>query len=110
MNTVARIGASIQIKGDVTAEEDLIIAGRVDGTLRVAGHVLSIEPGSQIAADIAARGVIIAGHVLGTVTADERIELRQSADVDGQLSTPKLTMLEGAGLHGRVQMPATLAS
>ncbi len=105
MDRTACIGPSIVIKGDVTAAEDLVIAGRIDGTVSVNGHTVSLEPGSELTADVSAREIVVAGTVLGTLVAQERIELRDGADVDGELSTPLLAMKDGAGLHGRVRMP-----
>jgi cytoskeletal protein CcmA (bactofilin family) len=105
MDRIARIGASISIKGEISAAEDLIIAGRVDGSVHAAGHVVSLESGSEVTADVSARGIIVAGTVLGTLSAEERVELRPGADVDGEVATPKLAMSDGAALHGRVQMP-----
>ncbi len=105
MDRTACIGPSIFIKGDITATEDLIVAGRVEGTLRLDGHILSLEAGSEVTAEVSARGIVVAGTVLGTLMAQERIELKPGADVEGEVSTPKLVMNDGAGLHGRVQMP-----
>lgn len=105
MTSTAHIGPSITIKGEVHASEDLIISGHIDGTLRVEGYVVSLNAGSEVTANIAARTIVIAGTVLGTLVAEERIELREGADVDGELTTPKLAMRDGAELHGRVQMP-----
>jgi len=105
MERTAHIGPSIVIKGEVSAAEDLIISGKIEGHVRVDGHVVSLHAGSEVIADVNARGIIVAGTVMGTLIAEERIELRQGADVDGELTTPKLAIVDGAGLHGRVQMP-----
>src|SRR5512144_2260977 len=105
MTATAHIGPSIIIKGEVVSGEDLIVSGRVDGTLRVDGFVVSLNAGSEVSASVSARSIVVAGTVLGTLVAEERIELRQGADVEGELTTPKLAMIDGAALHGRVQMP-----
>jgi cytoskeletal protein CcmA (bactofilin family) len=105
MPSTAHIGPSISIKGEVVAEEDLIVSGHIDGTLRVDGHLVSLNAGSEVTANVAARTIVVAGTVLGTIVAEERIELREGATVDGELTTPKLAMRDGAELHGRVQMP-----
>ncbi len=110
MSTTAHIGPSITIKGEVISAEDLIVSGHIDGTLRADGQVVSLNAGSEVTADVSARTVVIAGTLLGTVTAEERIELREGASVDGELTTPKLAMREGAELHGRVEMPARSSS
>lgn len=109
MSSTAHIGPSITIKGDIVSGEDLIVSGHVDGTVRADGCVLSLAPGSEVTASVSARAVIVSGTVLGTIAAQERIELRTGADVDGELTTPKLAMSDGAELHGRVEMPKRAA-
>lgn len=105
MASTAHIGPSIIIRGEVVSGEDLIVSGHIDGTLRADGHVVSLNAGSEVTANIAAASIVVAGTVLGTLVAQERIELRPGADVDGELTTPKLAMSDGAELHGRVEMP-----
>jgi cytoskeletal protein CcmA (bactofilin family) len=105
MHTSAQIGPSIRIKGDVTAQEDLVIAGHVEGNVTVEGHILTVNPGGHVCADIAARAIIVGGKVKGRLTAGERIELRGSAEIEGDLTAPRIGVAEGAAFHGRVDMP-----
>ena len=90
------------IKGDLSAREDVVIAGRVEGSISVEGHRLLVEPGGQVAADVVAKDVVIAGTVTGSVVAEERIELRSTARVEGELSAPRIAIADGATLSGRV--------
>ncbi len=105
MASTAHIGPSIIIKGEIVSGEDLIVSGHIDGTLRADGHVVSLNPGSEVTANVAAGSIVVAGTVLGTLVAQERIELRPGADVEGEITTPKLSMSDGAELHGKVEMP-----
>ncbi len=66
------------------------------------GHRLLVETGGQVAAAVVARNVVIAGAVTGGVVAGERIELRSTARVKGELSAPRIAMADGATLNGRV--------
>ena len=88
MDRIAAVGASVVIKGELSASEDVVIAGRVEGTSAVEGHLVVVEPGGQVAADVVAKGVVIAGTVQGSVVAEERIELRSTARVEGELRRP----------------------
>jgi cytoskeletal protein CcmA (bactofilin family) len=99
------IGSSIVIKGELNAREDITIGGRVEGTILVDGCRVTIGPEATVVADVHAREIIVAGHVTGGLTADRRIELREGSEIDGNVETPVLRMVEGAGLRGRVQMP-----
>ena len=80
--TVSAVGSSVVIKGELLAREDVVIAGRVEGTISVEGHLVVVEPGGHVAADVVAKGVVIADRCR-SVVAEERIELRSTARVEG---------------------------
>lgn len=104
MEPTARIGASIVVRGEIVAQEDVLIAGRVEGTIRIEGHTVTVAPGAQVVAEIHAREVVVSGQVLGNVTAGGRVDLRETADIEGDLVTPALKMSDGARFRGRVDM------
>jgi cytoskeletal protein CcmA (bactofilin family) len=106
MDRIAAVGSSVVIKGDLSASEDVVIAGRVEGTISVEGHLVVVEPGGHVAADVAAKGIVVAGTVAGSVIAEERIELRSTARVEGELAAPRIAIAEGAVLSGRVETGA----
>jgi cytoskeletal protein CcmA (bactofilin family) len=104
MDTTARIGASIVVRGEIIAQEDVLIAGRVEGSIRIEGHRVTVAPGAQVVAEIHAREIVVAGQVLGNLTAGERVDLRETGDMDGDITTPSLKMSDGAAFRGRVDM------
>ncbi|HEX8710374.1 MAG TPA: polymer-forming cytoskeletal protein, partial [Terracidiphilus sp.] len=75
-NSPARIGKTVVICGEIKGSEDLIIDGRVEGTVSLAENRLSIGPSANVAADLAAKDVLIQGRVQGNVVATGRVELR----------------------------------
>lgn len=101
MEQSAEIGSTIVIKGEVTAREDLVISGRIEGSIEVVGHSITVNPGAKVAADIQARAIVVAGQVKGTMSADERVELASTAAVEGEISAPVLRMDDGAVFRGR---------
>ena len=103
MDVPAHIGASIRLKGDITASEPLTIAGQLEGSVTVNGHALMIAAGSQISATVAADTIIVAGHVKGKMTASTRIVLRETASVEGEAAAPSVSITEGAVVHGRIE-------
>jgi hypothetical protein len=82
MDSIARIGSTIQIKGEVTSREPLVIAGKVEGTVDVEGHALTLDPGGRLDANIIAQTIVVAGAVKGSLTAEAD---RRRDDHRGQL-------------------------
>jgi cytoskeletal protein CcmA (bactofilin family) len=101
MERPAEIGASIIIKGDVTAREDIVISGRVEGSITVEDYSVTVKPGAVLLADIEARAILIGGEVMGTLVATESIELQTSAEVEGELTAEALRMYDGAVFSGK---------
>ena len=84
----AQFGRSICVKGEITGSEDLTVDGQVDGRIDLPNHVLTVGPNATICADIVAKSVMIFGTILGSVTANERIEVRRSGSVKATSRAP----------------------
>ena len=102
MQQAANIGPSIVIKGDVSAKEPISVAGRVEGRIQVESHQLTIAPGAHVAGDVVAEAIFVAGTMQGSLAADGRIVLSETAVVEGDVATPRLKMEDGALLCGKV--------
>jgi cytoskeletal protein CcmA (bactofilin family) len=104
----AQIGKSVVIKGEVNGREDLTVEGSIEGTMELREHVLTIGPHGHIKAEIFAKVVIVEGAVTGTITASEKVDLRETGSVDGDLVAPRVAIADGAHFRGRVEMERTL--
>lgn len=104
METVAHIGPSIHIKGQVTAQEPLTIAGQVVGSIDVSGHPLIVTDSARLSADVIAHTIVIGGNVNGKLCADGRIAIRQTANVEGDVLAPAVSVDDGAVLHGHLEI------
>jgi cytoskeletal protein CcmA (bactofilin family) len=100
---MAQFGRSICVKGEITGAEDLTIDGQVDGRIELPNHILTVGPNATVCADITAKTVMIFGTVLGSVTAHERIEIRRSGSVEGNVASARLVVQDGAILCGKVE-------
>jgi cytoskeletal protein CcmA (bactofilin family) len=96
------IGKSILIKGDVVSSGDLIIDGKVEGTIELGDHSLTIGPDAGVVADLVAKTVTISGNVRGNVMGMSKVELKSSASIEGDVTAPKFIMEDGAALKGKV--------
>lgn len=101
---VAWIGRSVRIEGKVVSEEDLTIDGTVDGSIELGSHSLSIGAAASVSADLFAKSITISGAVTGNVRALERIDLRATGSVTGDVTAPRLIMADGAVVAGNVDV------
>jgi cytoskeletal protein CcmA (bactofilin family) len=101
---VAHIGKFIVIKGELSGNEDLYLDGEVEGTIKLHGHKLVIGPNGRLRAQINACDVVIEGRVEGNVYGSERVCLRQSAFLVGDIATKFIVMEEGAYFQGRIDI------
>jgi len=101
--TAAWIGQGVVIEGRIISSQDLRIDGRVEGTIEVGDHLLIVGTGAVIKANLVARSLLISGTVIGNVTATERLDLQATGSVEGDISSPRLVMVDGAVVRGRVE-------
>ena len=102
MDSIARIGSSIQIKGEVTTREPLVIAGNVEGSVDAEGYALTLDPGGRLDATVIAETLVVAGAVKGSLTAETRIVVKDTATIEGELSAPAISLAEGASFQGKI--------
>jgi cytoskeletal protein CcmA (bactofilin family) len=98
------IGRSVTIHGEITGGEDLYVDGTVQGTLTLAGNRLTVGPNAHIIADLEVRDLVVYGRIEGNITASGRVDLRQTADVSGDILTSRLSIEEKASIRGRVDV------
>jgi cytoskeletal protein CcmA (bactofilin family) len=103
MNQRAGVGSSVVIKGELSAKEDVVIAGRVEGSINVTGHLVVVEPGAHVVGDITATGIVVAGAVHGSLLAEDRIQAQVGADLQGDISAPRIALADGAVVNGRIE-------
>ena len=103
-NAQARIGKSIVICGEVRGSEDLVLDGRVEGTVSLTEGRLTVGASANVAADLTAKDVLILGHVQGNVVATGRVELRAGCNVQGDITALRLAVEDNAIFRGKVDL------
>jgi cytoskeletal protein CcmA (bactofilin family) len=101
-NSVAVIGKSVQIRGEVKGSEDLVVDGHVEGSITLLGSRLTVGPNAYVAANVSAKDVILLGRLQGNVSATGRVELRDGCDLVGDISAGRLSIEENAVFRGNV--------
>lgn len=100
----AVIGKSIQIDGDVRGDEDLLIKGEVRGTIHLPNNSVTIGSEGTVHADVHAKSVCVEGAVDGNLFATDRVNVRSSAQVSGNIKSPRVSLDDGAHFKGSIEM------
>jgi cytoskeletal protein CcmA (bactofilin family) len=100
----ALIGPGIQVKGDISGNENLVIEGKVDGKILLDDNHVEVGQTGRVNADITARVIKIAGEVRGDITGTEKVIISRSGNVHGNIVAPRMTLEDGAIFKGSIDM------
>lgn len=103
----AMIGKTITIKGDITGDENLVIEGRVDGTIHLKGNDLTVGQSGKVTANLSANVVRIDGEVNGDIVGVEKVVITKTGKVQGNIVGPRVTLEDGAKFKGSIDMDPT---
>jgi cytoskeletal protein CcmA (bactofilin family) len=98
------LGASLEIKGKVTGDEDLQIDGKVEGPVSLTGHRLTIGHTGKLHSEITAREAIVYGDVTGNLNVQDRVEIKKDASVIGDIKASRISIEDGAFCKGRIEI------
>ena len=101
---VAHIGKSVVVKGELSGSEDLYIDGHVEGTIELREHNLTIGPHGRVQANVTAKEVILHGTLKGNVRAVDRVEIRKSGSLIGDVVATRVMIEDGASIKGSVDI------
>lgn len=97
------IGPTVVIRGEITAEENLLIKGRIEGFIDHS-QTVTIHTEGSVAAEVKAQEVLVEGTVHGNVYGTRRVQIAQTGNVDGNVYAPRVGVLEGASFKGAIDM------
>lgn len=101
---VAHIGKSVLVKGELSGSEDLYLDGEVEGSIELRDHSLVVGPHGIVRAHINARDVVVHGKVDGNIKGTERVELKKSAVLVGDIFTQRIIIEDGAFFKGAIDI------
>src|SRR5437879_2661356 len=101
---VAHIGKSVLVKGELSGSEDLYLDGEVEGSIDLQEHSLTIGPHGRVRANVKARDIVVHGKVDGNIHGTERVELKRSAVLMGDISTQRIVIEDGAFFKGAIDI------
>jgi len=100
---VAHIGKSVVVKGELSGSENLYLDGEVEGSIELREHHLTIGPHGKVRASVHARDVVVHGQLNGNVHGTERVELKKSAVLTGDIVTKRIVIEDGAVFKGSIE-------
>jgi len=100
----AMIGPSIQVDGKLKGDEDLVIEGKVKGTVELKNNSVTIGNQGDVQADIYAHSIFVDGRMDGNLVASEQVVIRKSARVKGSIAAPRVSLEDGAQFNGSIDM------
>jgi cytoskeletal protein CcmA (bactofilin family) len=98
------IPAGLHVQGQISGTEDLVVDGIVNGPIQLPGCTLTVGEKGKVTGNIAAREVVVHGSVTGNVQATERVQIKASGSVVGDLGTARIIIDDGAHFKGSIEI------
>lgn len=98
------LGPTVDMHAELRGNEDLIIVGKFQGNIDINNNTLTIEKSAEVTADIRARNITIKGKVRGNIYASGKVYIDREAQVSGDLSAARISIMEGAQYKGSMKM------
>lgn len=97
------LGPTLKFKGDLTASEDLLIQGRVEGSIKHTSNLTIGEEG-KVKANIEAEFICVEGQVSGDLQGSKSVVIKDTANIEGNIYSPTVSLLEGSTFNGKIDM------
>lgn len=98
------VGSSIVISGELRGSEDLTVHGCVEGKIELRDHVLTVGSNGRVKAQVTARAIVVLGKVTGNLIATEKVDIRESGSVEGDIMAPRVAIADGSRFRGSIDM------
>ena len=98
------LGPTLKFEGVLAADEDLIIQATVEGAIAIPNNKLTIGVNGNIKADAKALQIIVEGTVEGNLYSEDTVIITNSANINGDIFAPRISIEKGATFNGRLEM------
>ena len=102
--TKAMLGNKVVVEGHIRSQEDLIIEGEVEGTIEMMEHRLTIATNGKVRANVKAREIEVLGSVQGKIEAVEKVYIRKSAQLIGDVHSAGIIIEDGGYIKGSIEL------
>ena len=98
------VGPSILVQGDMTGDEDLVIQGRVEGSISLKKNLVTVGKDGRVNATVSAQIIRVEGTVEGELRGREQVIVSRTGNVSGNIVAPRVTLEDGCRFKGAIDM------
>lgn len=98
------IGPGVKIEGQITSDENLVVEGKVNGSIIAKNHEVTVGKSGSLNANISANVVSVEGMVKGDISGAEKVVISKTGNVLGNIQSPRVTLEDGAKFKGSIEM------
>ena len=106
---VSVLGPTLHFKGELHADEELLIKGRIEGSITHSQRV-TVCPEGTVSANVRAQMIVVEGTVTGDLQAEKSVMVKESARLRGNITAPSVSIVEGAQFNGGIDMEKKVAT
>ena len=106
---VSVLGPTLQFKGELHADEELLIKGRIEGSITHSQRI-TVCPEGTVAANVRAQTIVVEGTVTGDLQAEKSVLVKETAKLRGNITAPSVSIVEGAQFNGGIDMEKKVAA
>ena len=103
-SAAAIVGAALVMNGELSGNEDIVVAGRFEGKITLPSNSVMVSKGGQVHADVLAKVVQIEGQMTGDIQGGERVVITATGQMEGKISAPRVVLIDGAKFKGSIDM------
>jgi cytoskeletal protein CcmA (bactofilin family) len=100
---VSVLGPTLHFKGELHADEELLIKGRIEGSITHSQRITVCAEGT-VTANVRAQVIVVEGTLQGDLTAEKSVMVRETAKLRGNITAPNVSIVEGAHFTGGIDM------
>jgi cytoskeletal protein CcmA (bactofilin family) len=108
--SLACLGSTFTIKGEISGDEDLQIDGKVEGPVSLRNHRLTVGRAAQLSSEINVRELVVYGKAVGNIRVRDRVEIKKDGEVIGDITTARLSIEDGAYFKGSIEIERSKSS
>lgn len=106
---VSVLGPTLHFKGELHADEEVLIKGRIEGSITHSQRITVCAEGT-VTANVRAQVIVVEGTVQGDLTAEKSVMVRETAKLRGNITAPNVSIVEGAHFTGGIDMEKRVAA